>query len=94
MTQDNIFAFDHLRQVEKLKEIVGSLDEYKRLGFVHVDGQERGLLQWLHRHTPPPVRRFQPIACMLPIPSSQLSVLPPPLSVLPPPSSSISINES
>lgn len=39
MTQDNIFAFDHLRQVEKLIESVGSIDECKRLGFVHVDEQ-------------------------------------------------------
>ena len=38
MTQD-VLAFDHLRQLDKLKEIVGGLDECKRLGFVHVDGQ-------------------------------------------------------
>lgn len=38
MTRD-ILAFDHLRQLEKLKEIVGGLDECKRLGFIHVDGQ-------------------------------------------------------
>lgn len=34
MTQD-VLAFDHLRQLEKLKEFVGSLEECKRLGFVH-----------------------------------------------------------
>lgn len=38
MRQD-ILAFDHLRQLDTLKEIVGGLDECKRLGFVHVDGQ-------------------------------------------------------
>lgn len=38
MTQD-ILAFDHLRQLEKLKEFVGGLEECKRLGFVHVDEQ-------------------------------------------------------
>ncbi len=38
MTQD-ILAFDHLRQLEKLKEIVGGIDECKRLGFVHIDEQ-------------------------------------------------------
>lgn len=38
MTQD-ILAFDHLRQLDKLKEAVGGFDECKRLGFIHVDEQ-------------------------------------------------------
>ncbi|PJB72104.1 MAG: hypothetical protein CO093_03725 [Alphaproteobacteria bacterium CG_4_9_14_3_um_filter_47_13] len=38
MTQD-VLSLDHLRQLDKLKEIVGGLDECKRLGFVHIDGQ-------------------------------------------------------
>ena len=39
MTEQNIFSFEHLRQIEHLKEIVGGIDECKRLGFIHVDGQ-------------------------------------------------------
>ena len=38
MTQD-VLNFDHLRQLDKLKETVGGLDECKRLGFVHIDEQ-------------------------------------------------------
>lgn len=38
MTQD-VLNFDHLRQLDKLKEIVGGLEECKRLGFVHIDEQ-------------------------------------------------------
>lgn len=38
MTQE-ILDFDHMQPLEKLKKIVGSLDECKRLGFVHIDGQ-------------------------------------------------------
>lgn len=36
---DNIFAFDSVRQIERLKETVGGLEECKRLGFIHVDEQ-------------------------------------------------------
>lgn len=38
MTQD-ILAFDHLRHLNTLKEIIDGLDKCKRLGFIHVDGQ-------------------------------------------------------
>lgn len=36
---ENIFAFDSVRQIERLKETVGGLDECKRLGFLHIDEQ-------------------------------------------------------
>ncbi len=39
MTGQNIFSFDHLQQIERLKQLVGGLDECKRLGFIHVDEQ-------------------------------------------------------
>jgi hypothetical protein len=39
MNDQNIFALDSHRQIERLREIVGGLDECKRLGFIHVDGQ-------------------------------------------------------
>jgi hypothetical protein len=39
MTDQNIFTFDHLRQIERLKELAGGLDTCKRLGFIHVDEQ-------------------------------------------------------
>jgi hypothetical protein len=39
MPGQNVFAFDSVRQIEHLKGRVGGLDEYKRLGFVHVDEQ-------------------------------------------------------
>lgn len=39
MTEQNIFSFDHLQQIERLKQLVGGLDECKRLGFIHVDEQ-------------------------------------------------------
>jgi hypothetical protein len=38
MTQD-VLNFDHLRQLDTLKETVGGLEECKRLGFVHIDEQ-------------------------------------------------------
>lgn len=37
MTEENVFSFDHVRQIEKLKELVGGLDECKRLGFIFTD---------------------------------------------------------
>jgi hypothetical protein len=42
MTENNVFAFDHHHQVEKLIEVVGSLDQCKKLGFVVTD--EQGIL--------------------------------------------------
>ena len=37
MTEDNIFNFRDLKQIERLKTIAGGLEETKRLGFIHVD---------------------------------------------------------
>lgn len=39
MTQNNVFTFDHMRQIEKLVEAAGSLDKCKELSFIHVDEQ-------------------------------------------------------
>lgn len=39
MANENIFAFDSIRQLEKLKDLLGGLDECKQLGFIHVDEQ-------------------------------------------------------
>ena len=40
MTDNNIFDFNSLPQIERLKDLLGGLDECKRLGFIHVDEQE------------------------------------------------------
>lgn len=33
----DVLNFEHLNQLEKLKSIVGSIQECKRLGYVHTD---------------------------------------------------------
>lgn len=39
----NVFDIDHVRQLEVLIEELGSIDECKRLGFVHTD--EPGIMR-------------------------------------------------
>lgn len=39
MTHENVFSFDSLPQIEKLKSLLGGIDECKRLGFIYVDEQ-------------------------------------------------------
>ena len=41
MSEQNVFDFHSLKHIDRLKELVGSLDECKRLGFIFVD--EKGI---------------------------------------------------
>ncbi|HRK98756.1 MAG TPA: hypothetical protein PLE43_09835 [Alphaproteobacteria bacterium] len=39
MTHENVFSFDSLPQIEKLKSLLCGIDECKRLGFIYIDEQ-------------------------------------------------------
>jgi len=41
MSEQNVFDFHSLKQIDRLTELVGGLDECKHLGFIFVD--EKGI---------------------------------------------------
>ena len=41
MSEQNVFDFHSLKHIDRLQELVGGLDECKRLGFIFID--EKGI---------------------------------------------------